>query len=59
MIKVDRLFKNANVLTIDEENNYANVVASYNGKITGIWTNSEFDLIKKRLRKTINSLFMI
>ncbi|WP_342537042.1 amidohydrolase [Sporosarcina sp. FSL K6-3508] len=51
MIQVDRLFKNANVLTIDEENNHANVVASYNGKITGIWTNSEFNLIKKEIEK--------
>lgn len=41
MNKVDVLFKNANVLTLDNHNQRAGSVAVSNGKICGIWTELE------------------
>ena len=47
MVQVDKLFKNANVLTLDQENSQANVVASYKGKITGVWNKEDFERVKR------------
>ncbi|KQU22322.1 hypothetical protein ASG65_20265 [Bacillus sp. Leaf13] len=41
MIKIDLLFKNANVLTLDNQNRRAGSVAVANGKIVGIWRECE------------------
>ncbi|WP_153733402.1 amidohydrolase [Sporosarcina obsidiansis] len=52
MIKIDKLFMNANVVTIDKDNSRANVVGSYKGIITGVWTNEEFDSVKEDLQNS-------
>lgn len=41
MLKIDLLFKNANVLTLDNQNRRAGSVAVANGKIVGIWEEDE------------------
>ena len=41
MNKIDLLFKNANVLTLDSHNHRAGSVAVSNGKIVGIWAEGE------------------
>lgn len=49
MVKVDLLLTNANVLTLDEHNSHANVIGSYKGKITGIWSTEEFQQMKETI----------
>ncbi|MCT4477064.1 amidohydrolase [Peribacillus frigoritolerans] len=41
MIKIDLLFKNANVLTLDNRNRRARSIAVADGKIVGIWDECE------------------
>lgn len=42
MMKVDLLIRNANIITLDAQSTRANVVASYRGRIVGIWSKAEF-----------------
>ncbi|MFJ7664194.1 amidohydrolase [Lysinibacillus sp. NPDC097162] len=43
MMKVDLLIRNANIITLDAKSTRANVVASYRGRIVGIWSKAEFN----------------
>ncbi|MEK5331449.1 amidohydrolase [Lysinibacillus sp. FSL W8-0992] len=49
MLKVDLLIKNANIITLDAHSTRANVVASFEGRIVGIWSKDEFNQIKDSL----------
>lgn len=49
MIKVDLLIKNANIITLDMNSTRAHVVASYKGRIVGLWSNDDFNRIKDSL----------
>lgn len=49
MIKVDMLIKNATIITLDDRGTRAEFLASYKGKITGVWNNEEFEKIKNNL----------
>lgn len=41
MIKADLLITNANILTLDIDNNYKGSLAVTNGRISGLWTETE------------------
>lgn len=41
MIKPDLIMFNGNIITLDEENNFANAIASYEGKIVWIGNNTD------------------
>ncbi|WP_409366757.1 amidohydrolase [Lysinibacillus sp. 38-6] len=49
MMKVDLLIENANIITLDANSTRANVVASYKGRIVGLWMKDAFDHIKDSL----------
>ncbi|MEK5331452.1 amidohydrolase [Lysinibacillus sp. FSL W8-0992] len=49
MMKVDLLIRNANIITLDAQSTRANVVASYRGRIVGIWSKAEFNKAKDSL----------
>ncbi|MFJ5790983.1 amidohydrolase [Lysinibacillus sp. NPDC093197] len=43
MMKIDLLIRNANIITLDAHSTRVNVVASYRGRIVGIWSKAEFN----------------
>ncbi|GKV65874.1 MULTISPECIES: amidohydrolase [unclassified Sporosarcina] len=49
MVRVDTLYTNANVLTLDNKNKRADIVAAYDGNIIGVWTHEQYKQIKEVL----------
>jgi len=45
-MKIDLLIRNANIITLDAHSSRANILASYKGRIVGIWTNAEFQHVE-------------
>lgn len=48
-MKIDLLIRNANIITLDAHSSRANILASYKGRIVGIWTKAEFNTIKESI----------
>ncbi|QPQ34469.1 amidohydrolase [Lysinibacillus sp. JNUCC-52] len=55
MMKVDLLIRNANIITLDAQNTRANVLASYRGRIVGIWSKAQFKQAEDSLVLEINA----
>ncbi|MFJ5767246.1 amidohydrolase [Lysinibacillus sp. NPDC093210] len=55
MMKVDLLIRNANIITLDAQSTRANVLASYRGRIVGIWSKADFNKAEDSLALEIHS----